>query len=152
MNHPTAKRSTLLTTAGMLWTIIGLALMMVAIFWLMTAEVVWGLLSAGGGLLLGLLTYRFLFLRIVLSNVDRVYALAPDKERICLFAFQAWSSYLVAPFMMGVGIILRQLPIPRPCLASLYLAIGLGLFLSGLKYYGHQTRLHQTRLHKARLH
>ncbi|MDF1545766.1 MAG: hypothetical protein P1R58_11775 [bacterium] len=141
MTHPTAKRTTLLVTAGLLWTIVGIGLIAVAIFWLITAEFVWGLVTGLGGILLGYLKYRFMFSRIVRSNIDRVYALSPEKERICVFAFQAWSSYLIALVMMSVGMILRQLPIPRPCLASLYLAIGLGLFLSSLKYYRQTARL-----------
>jgi hypothetical protein len=42
--------------------------------------------------------------------------------------------------MMVLGYTLRHLPIPRVYLAPIYLGIGLGLFLSSLKYYARLKR------------
>jgi len=134
MWEPAAKRSTLFLTAGLLWTTVGLGLCSAALYWLWNADefVIPALflgLAAGG------LMYRFGFLRLARENIARVKALAPEKERICIFAFQAWRGYLIVPVMILMGYTLRHLPIARVYLAPVYLGIGLGLVLASLHYY-----------------
>ena len=57
-------------------------------------------------------------------------------DKSCVFAFQAWKSYLIIAFMIGLGIFLRHSAFPRHYLAVIYLAVGLALLLSSLLYYG----------------
>jgi hypothetical protein len=58
------------------------------------------------------------------------------NDRICLFAFQRWSSYPLVIFMISLGIYLRKYsPIPKPYLAPLYFGIGVALIAGGLKYF-----------------
>ena len=141
MTHPTAKRTTLFVAAGIVWSIVGLALMMVSVLWLITSEPLSGAISILTGAAIGVLIHRIGFLNLVDRNIERIYALAPEKDRICIFAFQAWKSYLIILVMIGMGYTLRHLPIPRLYLSPIYLAIGLALFLSSLRYYGHKARL-----------
>ena len=91
------------------------------------------------GVLLASAIYRFGFSKLAKKNIQRITGMAGDK--ICIFAFQEWSSYPLVVVMIGLGISLRNyLPIPKPYLAILYIGIGGGLFLSSLFYYKHLLR------------
>ena len=102
--------------------------------WLRAVEgnPVWVLALAGG--LLGILIYRLGFLNLAVKNIGRIGDMA---ERVCIFAFQAPKSYLVIIFMIALGIFLRHSALPKQYLAILYLGLGIGLFLSSLRYYRH---------------
>ncbi len=104
--NPAVERRWLLLVAGCLWTAVGL--------------------------IAALVIYRFGFLRLALRNIARIGGV---KAHVCVFAFQAWKSYLIVAFMMGLGIFLRGSPIPKPDLAALYIGIGGGLLLSSIHYY-----------------
>ena len=57
-------------------------------------------------------------------------------ERICIFAFQRWTSYPLVVIMMSMGIYLRLYsPIPKPYLAILYIGIGSSLVFASWGYY-----------------
>jgi hypothetical protein len=134
MQAPSAKRSTLFLTAGLVWTAVGLGMMAASVYWMVNAED-HILPATAAGLLAGWCIYRFGFLRLVRENIARVRQLAPEKERICVFAFQAWRGYLIVPVMIFMGYTLRHLPIARIWLVPAYLGIGLGLLLASIHYY-----------------
>jgi hypothetical protein len=134
MWEPSAKRSTLFLTAGLTWTAVGVGLIAVALFWLLNAER-YALPTLVLGLVAGWFIYRLGFLRMVRQNVARVRQLAPEKERICVFAFQAWRSYIIVPVMILLGYALRHLPVAKVFIAPVYLGIGLGLALASIHYY-----------------
>jgi ABC-type nickel/cobalt efflux system permease component RcnA len=46
----------------------------------------------------------------------------------------SWKSYILVAVMMTMGIALRHSSIPKQFLSVLYLAIGLALMLSSLRY------------------
>ncbi len=88
------------------------------------------------GVLLASAIYYFGFSKLAKKNIHRITGMAGDK--ICIFAFQEWTSYPLIVVMVGLGLSLRNLlPIPKPYLAILYIGIGGGLFLSSLYYYKH---------------
>jgi hypothetical protein len=90
-------------------------------------------LSMGSmGLISALAAYRLGFSKIALKNISRLCIL-PDKT--CIFAFQAWKSYLIIILMILLGITLRHSPIPRPYLAVIYTTIGGALFFSSFHFY-----------------
>jgi hypothetical protein len=134
MQAPSAKRSTLFLTAGLVWSAVGLWLIAVAGYWLMNADE-YVLPALVLGLIAGWFIYRFGFLRLVRDNITRVRQLAPEKERICVFAFQAWRSYIIVPVMILMGYTLRHLPVAKVFIAPIYLGIGLGLALASIHYY-----------------
>jgi len=120
--------------AGIVWSIVGLALCAAAVYWLVVTDgqrVIPSIL----GIVIGVIVYRFGFSRLAKRNKQRIYEQAPGKEKVCLFAFQNWRSYIIIVFMMLLGYTLRHLPISKLYIAPIYLAIGLGLFLSSLTYY-----------------
>jgi len=91
------------------------------------------------GLLLAAGIYFFGFSKLAFSNILRINKI--PKERICIFAFQKWSSYPLVLVMIAMGIYLRRYsPIPKPYLAILYLGLGASLFVSSLQYYSQVVR------------
>jgi hypothetical protein len=134
MNAPAARRDTLVLVAGIVWSLVGLMLAMLAIHWLATSDHD-ALLMAFVGCAAGYLIFRFGFSRLVHKNLIRIYEQSPQKEKVCVFAFQNIRSYIIVIVMMAMGYGLRHSSIPRIYLAPLYLAIGIGLTLSSLLYY-----------------
>jgi hypothetical protein len=130
--NPAVERRWLLLVAGCLWTAVGVMLNVFAVEWLSTAAWAVSLPLAAVGLVAALVIYRFGFLRLALRNISRIGGV---KQHICVFAFQAWKSYLIVVVMMALGIALRSSGIPKPDLAPLYMGIGGGLLLSSLHYY-----------------
>jgi hypothetical protein len=139
MNAPSAPRPVLVLLAGILWSVVGTVLMAVAVGWLspITREALpWLVLGLGAGVII----HRWGFSKLAEINLVRIFAQAPGKDRVCVFAFQNTRSYVIIVVMIALGYTLRHLPIPRVYLAPIYLGIGLGLFLSSLKYYARLVR------------
>jgi len=136
MQAPSASRSILTLIAGLVWSIVGLVLIIVAARWLWASDqhVRVELLL---GLIAGWFVYSLGFAGLVRKNLDRIRQLAPEKDRICVFAFQHWRSYLIVIIMIMLGYALRHLPVDRIYIAPVYLAVGLGLTLASLHYYTH---------------
>ena len=88
-------------------------------------------LLIAAGLSAGLIIHHFGFLKVVDKNLARIL---PMQGRRCLFAFMSWKSYLMVAVMASMGIALRHSPLPKPYLAVLYIAIGLALILSSVRY------------------
>lgn len=119
-------------TAGAVWLLVALYLLGLALGWISEGGFPGGLLVGLAGIGLALAIHRLGFSRVARRNLDRI-GHYPDK--VCLFAFQAWQSYLVVVLMILLGKTLRRLPIPHPLLAVLYCGIGGGLGLSSLLYF-----------------
>jgi hypothetical protein len=129
---PLASRLWLLLISGMVWSVVGVGLMITACSWASVASWPENLLWLLSGLGFGVLVYGFGFSRIAERNIRRIEA---RKDESCLFAFQPWRSYLLIVIMMLLGYGLRHTAIPRPILAAIYAAIGNGLALSSSLYY-----------------
>ncbi|UCF93302.1 MAG: hypothetical protein JSW39_03840 [Desulfobacterales bacterium] len=129
---PAVSKYWLIAIAGLMWSIMGAMLCGLAYNWL--AAVPWGRAVPLGsiGVCLALTAYHFGFSRIARKNIDRLRLFS---ERGCVFAFQAWKSYLIIGLMVMLGVILRHSAIPKHYLAIVYAAIGGALFLSSLHYY-----------------
>ena len=94
------------------------------------------------GILLAVAIYAIMFKRFADLNIVRIRELPGDK--ICIFAFQRWTSYPFVVVMISLGIFLRMYsPIPKPYLAVLYLGIGTSLFLASLRYYRFMFSIHR---------
>lgn len=102
--------------------------------WLHPSDNPFALYFAVPGIIAAALAYYFGFSKIALKNIARLYTL-PAKA--CIFAFQAWKSYLIIVFMIVLGITLRHSALPNDYLAVIYITIGGALFLSSIHYYLH---------------
>jgi hypothetical protein len=131
---PATKKIWLHLTAGILWSGVGIMLVVYAVKWLGLVHSWLVLLLVLAGLLLAAGIYFFGFSKLATSNVKRIINI--PKERVCLFAFQKWTSYPLVLVMVAMGIYLRRYsPIPKPYLAILYIGLGASLFVSSLQYY-----------------
>jgi hypothetical protein len=118
--------------AGLMWSGVGILLCSFAYRWLVDLHSAGAVWSGAVGAAAALIIYRFGFLGIARKNINR---LNQYFEQACLFAFISGKSYVLVAFMMTLGIVLRNSPIPREYLAILYSGIGAALFLSSLHYY-----------------
>ena len=129
---PAVPKRWLIAIAGGVWLAAGIVLCRLAWKWLqaMPLPTTVALLLVGG--LLALAFHRWLLARIVRRNMARI---ARYADRGCLFAFQAWRSYLLILAMIVMGAFLRHTALPREILAVLYAAMGGALALSSLTYF-----------------
>jgi hypothetical protein len=134
MKAPSVDRRALVLTAGIVWSVVGLVLVLVAVLWLISSHKN-VIIFAAVGVISGAIVYRYGFIKVAKKNLVRVYRQAPGKDKVCMFAFQNARSYAIAAGMMLMGYGLRHLPVPKVYLAPVYSAIGLGLLLSSLEYY-----------------
>jgi hypothetical protein len=134
---PGVRKFWLYFTAALVWSGVGIYLALLAVRWLVGVNLGTAVIFAGAGLLLAGGIYAVMFKRFADQNIARIQALRGEK--ICIFAFQRWTSYPLVVIMMSMGIYLRVYsPIPKPYLAILYLGIGSSLLFASLRYYRYQ--------------
>jgi len=131
--EPAVKRATLIRTAGVTWILVGIFLVSrgSGLFYPWQWSSSWIL---GTAFLLGLLKSRMVFNRIIDKNIQRIRKLVPEKEKICIFAFQALQSYLLVALMMILGLVIRSMPIDTRIIGGILTLIGTALIRSGLSY------------------
>lgn len=131
---PAVPKCWLFVASGVIWSAVGLMLGITAIRWLIPEGLLRGAGFGLAGLILTVGFFRKRFSHLAQQNIHRLRKL---PERGCFFAFQAWKSYLIILIMITLGSTLRHLPIQRPILAVVYMAIGAALFLGSFPYYRH---------------
>jgi hypothetical protein len=129
--NPRVDKKILILIAGILWCGVGVMLISFAATWLSRYEGKGIIIYYAAGFLAAIPIHLFGFLKLADKNLAR---LLPLKEKRCLFSFITWKSYLVILIMMTMGITIRHSSIPKQYLSVLYNGIGLGLFLSGIRY------------------
>ncbi len=131
---PATRKIWLHLTAGVMWSGVGIMLVAFAVNWLELVHSWMVVLLLLAGLLLAAAIYFFGFSKLASNNVQRIIKI--PRERVCLFAFQKWTSYPLVLVMVAMGIYLRRYsPIPKPDLAVLYIGLGVSLFVSSFQYY-----------------
>jgi hypothetical protein len=139
---PAVSKYWLMALAGLMWSVVGIMLCRLAFVWLMVVPRHWSLPLGSLGLISALTVYRFGFSKIALKNITRLCLLS---DTTCIFAFQAWKSYLIIIFMIMLGITMRHSPMPKHFLAVIYETIGGALFFSSFHFYG---RIWQVKIRK----
>ncbi|OFY05480.1 MAG: hypothetical protein A2X05_09370 [Bacteroidetes bacterium GWE2_41_25] len=129
---PAVDKKILVLLAGIMWCGVGAMLIIYAVSWINLFTGKNQVIFSLAGFLAAVPIYLFGFLRIANKNLDR---LLPMIEKKCLFSFMTWKSYLIVPVMVSMGIFLRNSPLPKEYLSVIYTGIGLGLFLSGIRYF-----------------
>jgi hypothetical protein len=136
--NPRADKKILIGLAGIMWCGVGIMLVLFAETWLAEYKGKGLYLFYLSGFLAAMPIHHFGFLKLADKNLSR---LLPLKEKRCLFSFITWKSYFIVIIMMTMGITLRHSAIPKQYLSVLYNGIGLGLFLSGIRYFRHSVSL-----------
>lgn len=128
---PAIDQKFLFLISGLMWMAIGIMLCTMAAKWLAGSPGP-AYFFVAGGVVAALIIHHFGFLRIVDRNLDRI---RPMGRKPCVFAFMSWKSYILVAIMMSLGITLRHSVISRTWLSVIYIAIGLSLFLSSIRYF-----------------
>ena len=117
------KRVHLLLSA-VLWTAVGLWLMLRGGLWLYSTGASWMIVPA---LLLGSGKSLLILDRTARNGIERILRFSGTT---CLGAVYSYKTWLLVVAMMAVGFLLRQSAIPKSVLGTLYVAIGWALVLS----------------------
>ena len=132
--YPQVKKIWLQVMAGLMWSAVGIMLILFALSWLKLAGVSQRIFLLISGLTLAAGIYFWGFSKVARKNIIRIETYI--QEKVCLFAFQKWSSYPLVLVMISLGIYLRKYsPFSKNMLAVLYLGIGGGLLLSSVHYH-----------------
>jgi hypothetical protein len=129
---PAVDREVLYLLSGMLWSLVGIMLCMIAIPWISPLPAWQAVLIGIGGMCAAALIAVFGFSRVARKNIARISSYG---ERVCLFAFQSSKSYLNIVVMIGMGWLLRHSSLPKIALAPLYFGLGGALFASSALYF-----------------
>lgn len=129
---PAVDRRILIFLSGAAWSVVGAALCRLALGWLINLGSASAPFYGLGGVTLSLAIHHFGFLKIVDSNISRIMTM---KKKVCIFAFQAWKSYLIIAVMIGIGIVLRHSPLPKQYLSVIYIGFGGAMVLSSIRYF-----------------
>ena len=130
--NPTLPKVWLLALAGVMWTGVGVMLLTYSIAWLTNPISAITILLGLLGVIISIAANRFQFSKLARKNIERILS---GKDKVCLFAFQAWKGYLIIAVMVTGGILLRSSAIPKPYLAVVYAAIGGALLQASVNYY-----------------
>ncbi len=128
---PAVNKEILLFLAGFVWLVVGASLLWLSFLWLKQFQVQGSFLFCGVGIVVAMVVHHFGFLKIVDKNLGRILPMEGTK---CIFSFMTWKGYIVVAVMLTMGTLLRHSSIPKPYLAMLYIAIGLALLLSSVRY------------------
>ena len=129
---PAVPKHWLIAIAGLVWAAAGAMLGRLAWTWLQAMPVLQAVGLAAAGCVLAIVFHRTLLFRLARRNMARIDNYA-DKG--CVFAFQAWRSYLVILLMIVMGSLLRHTALPREILSLFYTAMGGALLLSSFGYF-----------------
>ncbi|MBC8216415.1 MAG: hypothetical protein ISS10_02205 [Candidatus Marinimicrobia bacterium] len=133
LTKPAVNKRWLLLVSGLLWSGVGIMLNTFAFRWVGQYHGMELFTVIFVGIVLGITIAKFGFRHIAKKNIQRINSL---PERVCVFAFQAWKSYILILVMMSMGIFLRTSSLfPKILLSPMYIGIGTALFVSGLEYY-----------------
>ena len=128
---PAVDKNVLIFLSGLVWVGVGTMLLSISYSWLQSSQTGYPLLFAGVGIAAALMIHHFGFLRIVDKNLGR---LLPMQGKRCVFSFMPWKSYLLVAIMVTMGMVLRRSSIPKMYLSVFYIAMGLSLILSSVRY------------------
>ena len=130
--NPVVPKRWLLMIGGVMWTSVGILLIILAVGWLLAAPSIGMLLLGLLGVGISIFANQAQFTRLAKKNIRRILNLA---EKASVFAFQAWTGYLIIAVMMTGGMLLRHSIVPKPTLAVVYLSIGGALLQASVRYY-----------------
>lgn len=130
---PKVHKHILILISGILWSGVGIFLVRLALKWfteLSTMEIIF---VSIGGLILGVTIAYFGFSGLADKNIERINQY---QNKVCIWAFQKWTTYFLIAFMMSLGIFMRNTPfIPKFLLSPIYIGIGSALFIASFQYY-----------------
>lgn len=130
---PKVHKNILIIIAGILWSGVGVLLNSFALKWFSLLSQNELTFAISTGVILGIIISIFGFSKLAQKNIDRINSY---NNKVCMWAFQKWQSYILIAFMISLGIIMRKSGlVPKVILTPIYISIGFALFISSFKYY-----------------
>ena len=126
------QKKQLIIIAGLLWLVVGIMLINLARVWLVDYEGRYSWVFVSAGLLLAVIKYFLVFAKMADRNFERINSMG---ARIPLYYLYTPATYIIIVVMMAAGIIARKTALPRECLGSIDIAIGLGLVFATIRYF-----------------
>lgn len=121
---PGAPRTVHLLVAAIVWTAVGLLLMIRGGFWLCSVGRSWLLIPS---LLLGTIKSLLILDKTARKSIDRIVRFQDGR---CLGSVYSIKTWVLVLLMMSGGCLLRNSSLPRELLGLLYVTVGWGLFFS----------------------
>lgn len=146
---PAVPKCWLFVASGLMWSAVGVMMCATGFGYLVHEGVLPALGLAAAGLGVAMVSAYRPFGGMAKKNIRRLRRL---PQRGCLFAFQAWKSYLMVAFMVALGAALRHSSVSATILSVIYTGIGGALLLSSSHYYRHIARLLRTAYRRAARH
>ena len=116
-----------------LWVGLGIVLPKLASQWIKPGEWLINSLILLGGVVFGIIFYKYGFSRMAAKNIRRIEALPGEKH--CIFGFHGWKLYPIILFMVLSFQALRVYSlVPWQLLAVVYFAIGFSKLASSTIY------------------
>ena len=122
--RPDVSKSVHLFAAPLIWTAVGIMLMIRGLGWIAFSLTGWLLFIA---LFIGTIKSLTILDKSAKKNLNRIMTF---NEKSCIGAVYPWRTWLLVILMMATGIALRSMTEPGLFLGTVYLAVGWGLLLS----------------------
>jgi hypothetical protein len=131
---PAASRRTHLRAAGVLWSAVGIGLLIAGAHWMLAsgAHGLW--IVFPGAIALGWFKARYVLARPARRTIRRIEERGDDR---CIGGFLSWKSWLLALGMVLLGRGLRASPLPLLWRGAIYVAIGAALLLGSIPIWQH---------------
>ncbi|MDA3907304.1 MAG: hypothetical protein PF484_14625 [Bacteroidales bacterium] len=129
---PRVPKKVLIFIAGLLWISVGMFLIKLGYNWFSELSPIQITAAIIIGLVLGSIISYFGFSKIAIKNIARINLY---EKKVCVWAFQKWTSYLLVAFMMSLGIFLRNSILPKYILTPIYFGIGFALLTASYRYF-----------------
>ncbi len=130
---PKVNKNILILISGILWSGVGILLINIASKWFILFNKKEIIFTIIGGIILGTIISYFGFTNIAKKNIKRINQYS---NKVCIWAFQKWQSYLLITIMVSMGVFMRKAHfIPKYLLTPMYIGIGFALFTASFKYY-----------------
>ncbi|MBD3867324.1 MAG: hypothetical protein IFK94_04280 [Acidobacteria bacterium] len=122
-----ASRSSRLLVAALVWTLVGLGLLIAGGRFAVASGWKPGVAAVLAGLILGALKGRFLLAKIARENASRIESGPATSWIGASFSLSSWG---IAGFFMILGMVVRRSGLPVSLIGFVYIAAGFGLFIA----------------------
>lgn len=133
--NPKVPKRILLFIAGLVWSVAGYRVMLVL------SKDLPAVINIIRMLILGFLGYivffQMVFHKVLLKHTKRI--IRHEQNKLCVFSFFDFKSYLIMAFMVGLGIVsVKFIDLPKNIMAGFFMSLSLSLLTAAIYffYYG----------------
>lgn len=135
--NPAIPKRYLFLLAGIIWSLVGLILATVGLFWIFTVKQTHTLvlILTPIAFIVGFIKGKFVLIKAANRTSNLIYS---RPEKACFGSVFSWTTWLIICLMVTMGQILRKLIVPiayRDYLGLVYVLIGLALSTSSFVYW-----------------